>query len=95
MTADTSSESRDRSLTDDLLDDLRQGASRPATPVTPPAEPRLRAKTGTPETAETPTVELKFTPRAWSPLEWAPRPRGGGFTLSVGPVRVSLALPKP
>jgi hypothetical protein len=89
MTADTDSANRGRSLRDDLLDDLRQGGSRPTTPVTPPAEPRFSSA---PPSQQTPTVELKITPRSWSPVVWTPRPTGGGFTLSVGPVRLSLAL---
>ena len=87
----TSSGDRGRSLRDDLLDDLRQAPTRVPTPGAAPM-PELPAPAAS--APETPTVELRFTPRSWSPAEWTALPRGGGFVLSVGPVRLSLGLPK-
>lgn len=78
---------RPRALQDDLLDELRQAAPMPvARPVhlaAPPPEKLLDTNT-----AETPTLELRVTPRRWS----APSVRRlrGGIALSVGPVRLSL-----
>ena len=89
MTTDSSSGDRGRSLRDDLLADLQQGPSRIPTPSAGPV-PEPRSATATASTAETPTVELRITPRAWSPAHWRPLPQGGGFVVSVGPVRLSL-----
>lgn len=84
---------RRRSLTDDLLADLEQGAPRTPTPTasprrpaavpTPPADPA-------PGASRTPTVELRITPRSWSSAGVAPLPDGGGVAVSLGPLRVSL-----
>lgn len=84
---------RRRSLSDDLLADLEQGAPRTPTPTasprrsaavpTPPADPG-------PDAPQTPTVELRITPRSWSSAGVAPLPDGGGVAVSLGPLRVSL-----
>jgi len=84
---------RRRSLSDDLLADLEQGV--PRTP-TPSATPRLPAAKPAPSVADepdapqTPTVELRITPRSWSPAGVAALPDGGGVAVSLGPLRVSL-----
>jgi hypothetical protein len=79
-----------RSLTDDLLDDLRQGAPRPVAPAaTPrPSAPPVAAAD------DTATVELRITPRAWVPLAWDGHPARGGLRVSLGPVRLSVGLPR-
>ncbi len=84
---DSSSGVRRRSLREDLLADLQQGTSR--IPAAGPA-----AQPGSPlgKTAETTTVELRITPRLWSPAGWTALPEGNGFVVSVGPVRLSLGL---
>ena len=84
---------RRRSLSDDLLADLEQGAPRTPTPSTSP-RPVAAVPTAPvelePDTPQTPTVELRITPRSWSPAGVAPLPDGGGVAVSLGPVRVSL-----
>jgi hypothetical protein len=85
---------RRRTLTDDLLADLEQGA--PRTPGPSPSAARVQpsppAEIREPETSapQTPTVELRITPRSWSPAGVAPLPEGGGVAVSLGPLRVSL-----
>jgi hypothetical protein len=86
---------RRRSLSDDLLEDLKQGAPRTPSPM--PARPATAAvvaapevEEATPESAQTPTVELRITPRSWSPAGVTPLPEGGGVAVSLGPLRVSL-----
>jgi hypothetical protein len=92
MTSDPNA-ARGRSLRDDLLDDLKQPPSR--TPVTPAATAPSKPKPVSAATpVETPSVELRITPRSWSPAEWAPLPNGG-FVLSVGPIRLSLGRSQP
>jgi hypothetical protein len=84
---------RRRSLTDDLLADLEQGAPRTPTPSASPKRPAVapaaipQARTDDPQT---PTVELRITPRSWSHAGVAPLPDGGGVAVSLGPLRVSL-----
>ena len=95
MTIPSASEARGRSLRDDLLDDLRQGSTRtPGPGAGPGAGPASEPRPSPAPSTQTPTVELRITPRSWSPAEWRPLPRGGGFVLSVGPVRLSLGLRK-
>ena len=86
---------RRRSLQDELLEDLRQGALRPAAappPELPPevseASPRRSARSASP----TPAVELRFTPRSWSGVGWMRRPGEAGLTVSFGPVCLSLGV---
>jgi hypothetical protein len=81
-----------RSLSDDLLDDLKQGAPRPPTRPAPSAEAATAAvpREAVPPAPQTPTVELRITPRAWSAAGVAPLPDGGGLAVSLGPLRVSL-----
>ena len=78
---------RRRSLHDDLLADLQQGPTRPPAPG---AAPRPEPPLPFPTPATTPAVELRITPRNWSPAGWTST--GGGFVFSVGPVRLSLGL---
>lgn len=84
---------RRRSLTDDLLADLEQGAPRTPTPSAsqkqPTAAPATPAHAAS-DAPQTPTVELRITPRSWSPAGVAPLPDGGGLAVSLGPLRVSL-----
>jgi len=81
-----------RSLSDDLLEDLKQGA--PRTPLRPAAaaEPTPVAAVRKPAAAapQTPTVEVRITPRAWSSAGVEPLPDGGGLAVSLGPLRVAL-----
>jgi hypothetical protein len=86
---------RRRSLSEDLLEDLKQGVPRTPTPM--PAKPATAASASapeveeaTPEAPQTPTVELRITPRSWSPAGVTPLPEGGGVAVSLGPLRVSL-----
>ena len=84
---------RRRSLTDDLLADLEQGAPRTSPSVPSPREPLAPVPVTVepaPEAPQTPTVELRITPRSWSPAGVAPLPDGGGVAVSLGPLRVSL-----
>jgi hypothetical protein len=84
---------RRRSLTDDLLADLEQGAPRTPTPSTSAERPPAAAPEPTTFAAgapQTPTVELRITPRSWSAATVAPLPDGGGVAVSLGPLRVSL-----
>ena len=84
---------RRRSLTDDLLADLEQGAPRTPTPSASPKRPAVAPEPSAPPVAsdpETPTVELRITPRSWSHAGVAPLPDGGGVAVSLGPLRVSL-----
>jgi hypothetical protein len=81
------------SLSEDLLADLKQGAPRtPTRPVAPaePAAPAAVSRAAVPAAPRTPTVEVRITPRAWSPAGVAPLPDGGGLAVSLGPLRVSL-----
>jgi hypothetical protein len=85
---------RRRSLSEDLLEDLKQGPPRapspsPAAPPRPPTPPPAAVE-AEPESPQTPTVELRITPRSWSPAGVAPLPDGGGVAVSLGPLRVSL-----
>jgi hypothetical protein len=90
---------RPRSLQDDLLDDLRRGPDyASAAPVTaasvaspPEAAPRVPALAPEP----TPAVELRITPRSWSPAGWTRRPEGDGLTINLGPVCLSLGRLRP
>jgi hypothetical protein len=81
-----------RSLSDDLLDDLKQGA--PRTPPRPPAAAEPAAapvpREAVSDPPQTPPVELRITPRAWSAAGVTPLPDGGGLAVSLGPLRVSL-----
>ena len=86
MTTDPSSGARQRTLRDDLLEDLRGGATRTPSPVATTPQPQLPFV----PSPETPTVELRITPRSWSPVGWSSPPSGGGFVLTVGPIRLSL-----
>jgi hypothetical protein len=84
---------RRRSLTDDLLADLEQGA--PRTPSPAAAAPKQASVAPPPvhdpdDGPQTPTVELRITPRSWSPAGVASLPDGGGVAVSLGPLRVSL-----
>ena len=84
---------RRRSLTDDLLADLEQGAPRTSTPVPSPRQPLAPVPAtveAVPEAPQTPTVELRITPRSWSPAGVASLPDRGGVAVSLGPLRVSL-----
>jgi hypothetical protein len=84
---------RRRSLTDDLLADLEQGAPRTPTPSTPPNRPAVptpEPPAPVAETPQSPTVELRITPRSWASAAVAPLPDGGGVAVSLGPLRVSL-----
>jgi hypothetical protein len=88
----TGSDAR-RSLSDDLLDDLKQGAPRTPNRPTATAEPTATtvvSREAAPDAPPTPTVELRITPRSWSPAGVAPLPDGGGLAVSLGPLRVSL-----
>jgi hypothetical protein len=80
---------RTRTLQDDLLEDLRRAAPMPAAapaadlPVLQPAE-----RPG-PADPETPTLELRVTPRRWT----APSARllgGSAFVIGAGPVRLCV-----
>jgi hypothetical protein len=86
MTAEPPAESRGRSLRDDLLADLQQGPSRPPIPTAPTPAPEPQVSFAT--SAETPSVELRITPRSWSPVAWSSH--GGGFVVSAGPLRLTL-----
>lgn len=85
---------RRRSLSDDLLADLEQGAPRTPTPSASPRPPIAAVPTApaepAPDAPQTPTVELRITPRSWSHAAVAPLPDGGGVAVSLGPLRVSL-----
>ncbi len=87
MTLDPGNGDRGHSLREDLLADLRQGSTRTPSPGSAPApEPRFPSAPA----EETPTVELRFTPRSWSPAGWSPLPSGAGFVVNVGPVQLSV-----
>jgi hypothetical protein len=88
MTDEPPAERRGRSLRDDLLHDLQQGTPRPPTPTTPAPAPHAEPRPPFAAPAVTPSVELRITPRSWSPLAWTSSARG--FVVSAGPVRLSL-----
>lgn len=90
MTAETQPADRGRSLRDDLLHDLQQGPSRPLTPAAPTPSPSPAPRPSSTAPPETPSVELRITPRSWSPVGWSLLPSGAGFVVSAGPVRLSL-----
>jgi hypothetical protein len=73
------------SLRDDLLHDLKQTPRTP-NPTTPAPQPEPRPASAA--SPATPSVELRITPRAWSPLAWSSS--AGGFVVSAGPLRLSL-----
>jgi hypothetical protein len=80
-----------RSLSDDLLDDLKQGAPRlpvrqAATPE-PAFVPSVREPVVT--APQTPTVEVRITPRSWSGASLEPLP-DRGLAVRLGPLRVAL-----
>jgi hypothetical protein len=87
-----SSGARIRSLQDDLLEDLRQAPARSS------AAPHSAAGMASPGNepapalpdAPTPVIEVRVTPRCWSPVGWTRQPDGGGLTVSLGPVCLSL-----
>ena len=86
MTTAAGSASSRRSLRDDLLSDLRQGAVLGARPVTAPPD----AQTPGVPSADPPALELRITPRSWSSAGWSSSPGGGGFVVTVGPLRLSV-----
>jgi len=99
MTAAPRSPAGSRSLQDDLLDDLRRGsATTSPAPVTAAsvASPREAAQRATfVGAASTPAVELRITPRSWSPAGWTRRSDGDGLTINLGPVCLSLGRLRP
>jgi hypothetical protein len=89
MTANSSPETaRQRTLQDELLQDLRQTAPMPD-PRPGPSRPRAnRASLET--AATTPAVELRVTRNRW--LAPSMRLASQGVVLSAGPISVSVGL---
>jgi hypothetical protein len=91
---------RSRTLRDDLLDDLRQAAPMPAAapvpeisvPVASAPVRSVHPAAGRPDpaTPETPTLELRVTPRLWWGLRLKTLGEGPGVVIGAGPVQISL-----
>jgi hypothetical protein len=81
---------RPSTLRDDLLDDLRQAA--PMSAVPPTADQSVPVPAGRPDAAdpETPTLELRVTPRRWSAPSVQLPGAGVGLVVTAGPLRISL-----
>jgi hypothetical protein len=99
MTSAPRSNTRPRSLQDDLLDDLRRVPDRAsAAPVAPASvaySPEPASRVPALASAPTPAVELRITPRSWSSAGWTRRPEGDGLTINLGPVCLSLGRLRP
>ena len=79
---------RPRALQDDLLADLRQAAPMPVVPLEADHSapvPRLDATL-----QETPTIDMRVTPRQWSTPSMRSGGTGTGLVFTVGPLRVSI-----
>jgi hypothetical protein len=91
---------RHSTLRDDLLDDLRHAAPMSAVQPTAvqPAADQPTADQPVPVSAErpdatdpeTPTLELRVTPRRWSAPSMRLPSSGVGLVVTAGPLRVSL-----
>jgi hypothetical protein len=86
---------RRSTLRDDLLDDLRHAAPMSAVQPTadqPAADQPVPVSAERPDATdpETPTLELRVTPRRWSAPSMRLPSSGVGLVVTAGPLRVSL-----
>jgi hypothetical protein len=79
---------RNRTLGDELLEDLRQAAPMP---VAQPAREVPVPVASVPATAEAPTIDVRVTPRLWWGLRMKTLGEGPGIVIGAGPVRISLS----
>lgn len=97
MTAAPRTDAGPRSLQDDLLDDLRRGpvgtSGAPLTAASVAWPPDAAEGASVVAAAPTPAVELRITPRSWSPLGWTRR--SDGLTVNLGPLCLSLGHHRP
>jgi hypothetical protein len=78
---------RNRTLGDELLDDLRRAAPMP---VAQPSREVAVPVESVPATAETPTIDVQVTPRLWWGLRMKTLGEGPGVVIGAGPVRISF-----
>jgi hypothetical protein len=81
---------RPKTLQADLLADLRQAAPVPIAPPTVDHSASVPAERPDPRVTETPTVDVRVTPRHWAAPSIRARGTGTGLVLTAGPVRVSI-----
>jgi hypothetical protein len=81
---------RPGSLQADLLADLRQATPMPIARPGGDTPPPVPAERRNPTDPQTPTVDVRLTPRRWSAPSVRSPGTGTGFVLTVGPVRVSV-----
>jgi hypothetical protein len=85
---------RNRTLGDELLDDLRRAApmpvAQPSREVAVPVE-SVPAAGGPPADADAPTIDVRVTPRLWWGLRMKTLGEGPGIVIGAGPVRISLS----
>ena len=81
---------RPRALQDDLLADLRQAAPMPVAPVEANHSGPVPPERADPTLPETPTIDVRVTPRQWSTPSMRAGGTGTGLVFTVGPLRVSF-----
>ena len=81
---------RPRTLQDDLLADLRQAAPMPVAPLEANHSAPVPPKRLDPTLQETPTIDMRVTPRQWSTPSMRSGGTGTGLVFTVGPLRVSI-----
>jgi hypothetical protein len=86
---------RQRSLQDDLLQDLRRAtplAPRPSSPAGRSRGERVGDAGDRSRTADAATVEVRVSRSRWTSLRVRSNPGRSGFEVSAGPLRLSLAV---
>ncbi len=81
---------RPRTLQDDLLADLRQAAPMPVAPLEANLSAPVPPERLDPTLQETPTIDVRVTPRQWSTPSMRAGGTGTGLVYTVGPLRVSF-----
>ena len=81
---------RPRTLQDDLLADLRQAAPMPVAPLEANRSAPVPPERLDPTLQETPTIDVRVTPRQWSTPSMRAGSTGTGLVFTVGPLRVSF-----
>ena len=81
---------RPRTLQDDLLADLRQAAPMPVAPLEVNLSGPVPPERLDPTLQETPTIDVRVTPRQWSKPSLRPGGTETGLVFTVGPLRVSI-----
>ncbi len=90
MEPTTTPSPRPRTLQADLLADLRQAAPMPIARPKEDHSASVPAERPDPTVPETPTVDVRLTPRHWSAPSIRPPGTGTGLVVTAGPVRISI-----